>query len=229
MDSLSKPSLSGIGEGAFRRHWKWFRKDGLDVQAKDFLLKENCGDCIALKKLANGKGVPMIADISLIPTIEGDRKTFDHMVDEEELYRLFVDPVSPLYLGKEYRPMDIGGEKDSSPCFGGFSGLCVSPTLEVTPCVSLPLSLGNLGKESLSSIWGNGVRKEKGSVLGEWLTVTIGDLPDCYKHDYCRWCRYCPGMGYLENGHLRKSDVQCMQAKARMRAYKKIHEDDPDE
>ena len=57
--------------------------------------------------------------------------------------------------------------------------------------------------------------------------MTIGDLPDCYKHDYCRYCRYCPGMGYLENGYLRKSDVQCMQAKARMRAYKKIHEDDP--
>ena len=205
------------------------RKDGLDVQAKDFLLKENCGDCIALKKWANGKGVPMIADISLIPTIEGDRKTFDHMVGEEELYRLFVDPDSPLYLGKEYRPMDIESEKDSSPCFGGFSGLCVGPTLEVTPCVSLPLSLGNLGKESLSSIWEKGIRKEEGSVLGEWLSVTIADLPDCYRHDYCRWCRYCPGMGYLENGHLRKSDVQCMQAKARMRAYKKIHENDPAE
>ena len=229
MDSLSKPSLSGIGEGAFRRRWKRFRKDGLDVQAKDFLLKENCQDCVALKKWANGKGVPMIADISLIPTIEGDRKTFDHMVGEEELYRLFVDPDSPLYLGKEYRPMDIEAEKGSSPCFGGFSGLCVSPTLEVTPCVSLPLSLGNLGKESLSSIWEKGIRKEEGSVLGQWQSVTIGDLPDCYRHDYCRWCRYCPGMGYLENGYLRKSDVQCMQARARMRAYKKIHENDPAE
>ncbi len=62
----------------------------------------------------------MIADISLIPTIEGDRKTFFHMVGEEELNRLFVDPDSPFYLGKEYRPTDLGAEKDSSPCFGGF-------------------------------------------------------------------------------------------------------------
>ena len=156
MESLSNPSLSGIGEGAFRRRWKWFRKDGIDAQAKDFLLKENRRDCLALWKWANGKGVPMIADISLIPTIEGDRKTFDHVVGEEELYRFFAGPDSPLYLGKECRPMDIKSGKGSSPCFGGFSVLCDAPALEVTPCVSLPLSRGNLGKESLSSIWGNG-------------------------------------------------------------------------
>ena len=97
------------------------------------------------------------------------------------------------------------------------------------PASPSPLSLGNLGKESLSSFWEKGIRKEEGSKLGEWQSVTIGDLPDCYRHDYCRWCRYCSGMGYLENGYLRKSDVQCMQAKARMRVYKKIHEDYPDE
>ena len=101
------------------------------------------------------------------------------------------------FLPREGVPPDgpRGGEGFLPLLRGFLGGVSISPTLEVTPCVSLPLSLGNLGKESLSSFWEKGIRKEEGSKLGEWQSVTIGDLPDCYRHDYCRWCRYCSGMG----------------------------------
>ena len=49
--------------------------------------------------------------------------------------------------------------------------------------------------------------------------VTFKDLKECYKEDYCKFCAYCPGMGMLENGFLKKSDVLCNQAKAKQKAY----------
>ena len=50
--------------------------------------------------------------------------------------------------------------------------------------------------------------------------VRIADFGECHKEEYCAFCDFCPGMGYLENGFLKKSDVLCMQAKTKMKAYK---------
>ena len=63
------------------------------------------------------------------------------------------------------------------------------------------------------------MKKDKSSMLYKWHSVTLADCKDCYKEDYCAFCNYCPGMGYLENGYLKRSDVQCSQAKAKMKAY----------
>ena len=63
------------------------------------------------------------------------------------------------------------------------------------------------------------MNKEDNSKLYQWQKVTLKDFKECFQYEYCKICRICPGMGYLENGYLRKSNVLCTQAKAKMKAY----------
>ena len=194
------------------------RKDGVAVQVKNFLLNINCMDCVGVKDFSLGIGANIVSDISLIPTIEGNKKTFKFIVGEEELFKLFVNKDSPLYIGESPNIFDINEHKDESLCLGGFNGISVSPTLDVNVCVSMPMSLGNLNKETLTDIW-KGSFDCADNKLHKWKKITCGDLKDCYKHEYCKFCHYCAGMGFLENGFLKKSDVLCLQARAKQRAY----------
>lgn len=200
------------------------RKSNLNVQIKNFLLNFNCMDCINVKKMAYEIGATSIADISLIPTIEGDKKTMKYVLDEDKLFSLYIDPESPLYIGTDFSLFDYEKIKNESPCLGGITGLCVNPNGEVTICVSMPLSVGNLNSTSLKEIWQSAMEADSDSKLYQWQRVRISDCTECYKKDYCAFCNYCPGMGYLENGYLKHSDVLCTQAKVKMKAYHYLKE-----
>ena len=129
------------------------RKDNVSVQIKNFLLNTTCESCYEVKRFAEAIGADDIADISLIPTIEGDKKTFKYVIDEETLYKLFINSDSPLFIGENPKTFDYENNKDTSPCLGGFTGVCINPNLDVNICVSLPKPVGNLNNDSLKNIW----------------------------------------------------------------------------
>jgi len=204
---------------------KELRDNNINTQIKNFLLNINCKDCIAVTKFAHEIKANTSGDTSLTPTIEGDKKNFQYVAREEDLYELYTNPESPLYV-KNTVKRDITKILNEGLCRGGYNNLCVSPTLEVHPCVSLPLNLGNLNEVSLKDIWQGAVNKDKDSKLYQWQQVSFKDLTECYKEDYCAFCSYCAGMGMLENGYLKKSDVLCRQAKVKQRAYNDLHKKD---
>ena len=204
---------------------KELRAKNINIQIKNFLLNINCKDCIAIKKFANEIKANTAGDTSLTPTIEGDTKNFQYVVGEEDLYELYTNPDSPLNV-KNTVKRDITKIQNEGLCAGGSYDLCVSPTLEVHPCVSLPINLGNLNEVTLKDIWQGALDKDPNSKLYEWQQVSFKDLKECYKEDYCAFCTYCAGMGMLENGYLKKSDVLCRQAKVKQRAYNDLHKKD---
>lgn len=213
--------------GSFEKTYSLINKmksDNMNVQIKNFLLNFNCMDCINVKKYAAEIGATSIADISLIPTIEGNKKTMGFVLGQDELFELYTNPDSPLYISEEFKPLDLASIMNSAPCLGGYTGLSVTPVGELVICVSLPYSVGNLNQGSLKEIWQAAMEKDKDSKLYQWHQVALADLTECYKEDYCAFCNYCPGMGYLENGYLKRSDVQCAQAKAKMKAYNYLRE-----
>lgn len=197
---------------------KKLRENNISVEIKNFLLNGNCKDCKAVKNYARKLNAGCVTDLSLIPTIEGDKKTFEYIVGENDLYELYTNPESPLYL-KDIKKRDINEMKDESLCYAGCYTLCITPTCEVRPCVSLPIDTGNLNKVGLKDIWQNALNKNPDSKLYQWQQVTFKDLTECYKEDYCAFCGYCAGMGMLENGYLKKSDVLCKQAKVKQKAF----------
>ena len=195
------------------------RDKNISVEIKNFLLNINCKDCIPIKKFANKINASTVADLSLIPTIEGDCKTLQYVVKEDDLFELYTNPESILYF-KDIKKRNISKMQDESLCYAGCYTLCITPNLEVRPCVSLPFNLGNLKGTSLKEIWQQAINKNLNSKLYQWQKVTFKDLKECYKEDYCKFCAYCPGMGMLENGFLKKSDVLCRQAKVKQKAFK---------
>lgn len=210
-------------KGSFRKTdalIRSLREQNVNVQIKNFLLNFNCFDCVNVKKMAQEIGATSVADISLIPTIEGDKKTLQYVLSEEELFRLYTDLDSPLYIGDKFVPIDHASHMNDAPCSGGFSGLCVNPTGEVTICVSMPMIVGDLRKRSLREIWERAMAKDQTSKLYQWQKLCLADYEQCFHEEYCAFCHYCPGMGYLENGYLKKSNVLCLQAKVRMKAFR---------
>ena len=148
------------------------KKDNLNVQIKNFLLNFNCTDCVKVKQFAAGIGATSIADISLIPTIEGERKTMQFALSEEQLFALYTDPASPLYLSEKFKPFVLDDKlRNAQPCAGGWTGLCVNPNAEVILCVSMPYSVGNLKEESLVDIWNAAMQKDPNSKLYQWQQV----------------------------------------------------------
>lgn len=207
---------------------KKLRAKNVNVQIKNFLLNINCKDCIDVSKFAKEIMANTSGDTSLTPTIEGDTKNFQYIVGEEDLYELYTNSNSPLYAMNTVK-RDISKIQNEGLCRAGYNNLCVSPTLEVHPCVSLQLNLGNLNEVSLKDIWQGAINKDKNSKLYQWQQVSFKDLDECYKEDYCAFCSYCAGMGMLENGYLKKSDVLCRQAKVKQRAYNDLHKYDSQE
>lgn len=141
------------------------------------------------------------------------------MLDDDALFKLFANPQSPLYVGADYKLFNYEQRKDDSPCLGGFTGLCITPAGEVVVCVSMPLSFGNVNHISLKEIWRAAEQKNPDSALYKWRKLRVADYTQCHKEEFCKFCSFCPGMGYLENGFMKKSDVLCSQAKAKMKAY----------
>lgn len=207
---------------------KKLRADNINVQIKNFLLNINCKDCIAVKKFANEIKANTSGDTSLTPTIEGEKKNFQYIVGEEDLYELYTNSESPLNV-KNAVKRDITKIQNEGLCSAGSYSLCITPTLEVHPCVSLPIDLGNLNEATLKDIWQGALNKDPKSKLYQWQQVSFKDLTECYKEDYCAFCSYCAGMGMLENGYLKKSDVLCRQAKVKQRAYNDLHKYDSQE
>ncbi len=201
---------------------KKLRNNNINVQIKNFLLNINCKDCISVKKFADMIRANTSGDTSLTPTIEGDKKNYQYIVGEDDLYELYTNPNSPLNV-KNTVKRDINELKKEGLCSAGCKTLCLSPTLEVHPCVTLPLNLGNLNEVTLKDIWQGSLNKDKDSKLYQWQQVSFKDLEECYKEDYCAFCSYCAGMGMLENGYLKKSDVLCRQAKVKQKAYNDLH------
>lgn len=211
-------------EGSYEKTlWaiKELRKNNIYVQIKNFLLNINYKDNVEVRKFSLSIIASTAGDVSLIPTIEGDKKTFKYELNEEQLLELYTNPDSYLYVSPNFKSIRTGEQfKTTTPCKGGFCTLSISPTLDVYPCCSLPIKLGNINEISLKEIWQDAVNKKSDSPLCQWQNVRISDLKECYNEDYCQYCNYCAGMGMLENGYLKKSDVLCRQAKAKQKAFK---------
>ncbi|MDR3058719.1 MAG: radical SAM protein [Prevotella sp.] len=198
---------------------KKLRNQNVNVEIKCFQMNCNNTEYLKVVEFARKNHASIGVDLSLIPTISGDKKTLAlELKDEDKLINLYTDKNSPLYIGN----LDKYGKKeckyDSNPCYAGFSVLSLSPNLDIFPCCSLPLKLGNLNETQLENIWKNAIGEDPGNILYQWQSIELKDLKECFREDYCSFCNYCPGMGFLENGYLKKSDILCRQARAKQKA-----------
>ena len=90
----------------------------------------------------------------------------------------------------------------------------VSPDLQVYPCVSYPMAVGDLKTQSFTEIWagGNGLDAVRGHTRQD-----TGICGTCAARNHCS---YCPGAAYIETDGdpLTPPEVVCATAFAKLEA-----------
>jgi radical SAM protein with 4Fe4S-binding SPASM domain len=83
-------------------------------------------------------------------------------------------------------------------CGAGKAVFSVSPEGEVSPCLLMPIKLGNLREKTMADIW-----YQKGhELLDKLRTPTSYNSSPCLNCNLLPFCVRCPGVAYLETGDL---------------------------
>ena len=186
------------------------RARGLNIAVKTMLLRHNLDAFDALENLARDLDARFAFDYMLVPSDSGAQRMSEHGLTDEDLDRFFdrraratsepalaPDPAAPL-------------------CGAGTGTVAVNPFGEVFPCLAIRESVGNLRRESFSSIW-RSIRLDK------LRKSRYSDLETCKGCSVSAYCIRCPGTALAECGSLLGcSETACRVARAAARAAARL-------
>lgn len=191
------------------------RELGVPTNVKCPLMKHTVHGYRAVKDLADELGATVQFDLVVAAKNDGGLDPVQHRVtDPATLRMLLLDEDIPLFVGKERIEREARASNGNGNfCGAGLANLDISPDGTVTPCVSLPLPVGNVRDASVASIW-NAVR----SPLTAWRDLKIADYAGCGSCDRQAHCTKCAGLALVEHGDfLGPSDQDCTISIARVK------------
>ena len=172
---------------------KKLRSYGIPVVFNVMLLSINYQDFQCIIELANELNAEYRTSMSLIYRNDGNDSPMNYFIGDKEAIKNIMKKMNNIYS------IDKPIEHDTDSqylCGAGVTSICLSPTGEVYPCVSLKNSLGNIFKSTLKDIW-NGEERKK-IVTG----LTWNNTKKCYKCEYQKKCPHCAGMSQAETGDM---------------------------
>jgi radical SAM protein with 4Fe4S-binding SPASM domain len=188
---------------------------GVPINVKCPVMKHTVDGYRAVKDLADTLGATVQFDLVLAGKNDGNLDPVQHRVtDPDKLRMLLMDEDIPLFVGKERIEREASRlSQDGNFCGAGLANLDITPDGMVTPCVSLPLPVGNVKQTPLAEIWG-----AKNSPLGSWRDVRVQDYVGCGTCERQAHCSKCAGIALVEHGDfLGPSDQDCLISIARVR------------
>jgi radical SAM protein with 4Fe4S-binding SPASM domain len=175
------------------------------VQIKTPLVRRTWPAFAAVRELARQLGASHSVDPALTSRDDGDRGTLADRLDDGELEAFFRQEAGETLPG----PFAL----EQSTCMVGRNFLVVGPHGDVVPCVSLPVTIGNVRRDRLGDLWAHH------PFLQELRGITYRSLPTCGGCARSGYCGRCPGMALLEDGDLYgPSSFACRSGEAQARA-----------
>lgn len=99
-------------------------------------------------------------------------------------------------------------------CRAGTERISIRPNLDITPCPYFEYILGNYNSIDFSEL--------KTKIIPKFQKKFIRkNLKECFNHNYCEYCLYCPTISLLDTGFLKQSNLICEDAQAYYNALKK--------
>ena len=182
---------------------------------KCFLTKYNIDAPSKLNMFAKELGVSITFDMTLL--LNKDKSNKDVCVEISQMYDLYKNKYTLFHKSvpkfKDKKKLDL----NRIICKGGQYFFCVDPFLDLYPCASLKVKFGNLRDTSLIDICSS-----KNTKLSSFRALRLSDLKECYEEDYCIYCSYCMGIATADNDYLKKSEISCAHAKAKMEIFNKL-------
>jgi radical SAM protein with 4Fe4S-binding SPASM domain len=198
----SHDALTGTS-GSFAQTMKalhLIKEAGITLNIKSNITRFNFHEIDALNELADSLEATKRFSPVITASEDGSTPQVTYRLLNEELETVLeflktIDNVEP----SEPRT-HIKGEPTSVAitltCSAAHASFEVHANGEVTPCVCLPVVLGNVRLQSFGEIWYNNSRVERLLQLGEEI------IPECLNCEYSYYCTRCPGSALVESGSL---------------------------
>lgn len=101
---------------------------------------------------------------------------------------------------------------DQNCCTVGLVDFSITPDGEVQACAAFPMSFGSLKEKTWKEI------VENNALLESWRHCTMEEYENCGDYEYCKCCKPCAGLNYIEHGdYLKPAESSCDLAKIRYR------------
>lgn len=208
--------------GAFEKTMSALRamkEKGLPLGIKTAWTRANHDAPERMFDLAKDLNLFMRASPSVTPRRDMSTAHFEYKLSEEELFHLFMkiirlsgDPSK--FASCDAYPLPKG---DFGFCGAGVSGVRLSPSAKVYPCVEMQEVVGDLRKQSFGEVWYNS------PFLKQLRTLRLRDAKQCMACPDLRFCFRCPGQAFNEGAGLcGPSQEACLLARVNKRTMEAL-------
>ncbi|MDP7423319.1 MAG: radical SAM protein [bacterium] len=182
-------------------------KTSLKVVLKSTITTLNVSFLDDMKKFAKELSLPLRCDPKVLPSLDGGRDPLGVRLDPEEYpdslwSELWGTANSSAHSVQENKKKPVQHhpvrpDENVQICKAGMVSCAVRPSGLVSPCIVLPLTVGDLRQETFEDIW-------RGARMDEYRQLTFGTYPQCRTCDLFFQCFRCPAFALLEEGDILK-------------------------
>ena len=223
---------SGVAEdhdAITRVKGSWERSMKVVEQLSDLAVPMNLKCCIMqpnlhsyylVADLAKKYGAEPQFEINIRESNDGDCLSRQLRLTEEQFKVVWMDKRLPDNLLSD---LDSFAERkcrlDKNCCTVGLVDFSITPDGEVQACAAFPMSFGSLKEKTWTEIL------ERNPLLDDWRHCTMAKYEHCGDYEYCKCCKPCAGLNYIEHGnYLKPAESTCDLAKIRYRLQTKLME-----
>jgi len=179
------------------------KKAGVKVKLKTPLMKANIKERGYLERLAKEYGFGISFDPVIAPGNDGDTDNLGLRLNSSELAGVLGS-----LGGRKLRSFSGSTPQLSASHALSFDFLCgagrnvaaVDPYGNLSPCLQIPVNLGNISKAPFKKIW------KAAPWLKRWRALKTRDLKECRTCSYLDVCNRCPGISLIEKKDILASN-----------------------
>lgn len=180
---------------------------GLRVLIKTPVMTLNGIAAREVHAMAQMMNMPCQYDMTITAKTDGSTGPLALQLQKKELVKvLSQQPFDEIFPG----PYDGEGPQ---PCAAGRHYCAVGPTGDVSPCIMMPATLGNVRRTSFAELWRNS------PLLAQLRAIQFEDLTACRSCEVKGACSRCPGQAMHRGQGPEGCDLQAKEvAKAKVAA-----------
>lgn len=187
---------------------------GVPIDIACPIMQTNLKTYWGVKPYMHKYGSQLAFDVMLTDSLDGDKCVSRHLrLTPEQLSVVLLDEdvIQHIQLdkSKEYSTPDRNF-LNGSPCGVLKNSFCINPNGDLTPCCAFHKVLGNIKKQKIKEII------DENDFVNQWKQIKEVDYGECYSHEYCYYCYFCPGNNYNDREEcLNGGENNCYLAKIR--------------